>query len=118
MSNSIKGYLQAILFLFVSHCLCAFLLAIPMYYYVLSQATYETIALIVSCLLWGIAGYLLGRTIYQKAFLKACPIMISYLVIVIIVSLLNQEFTITSLGQQVLRMVVFFGSTRLFMKIK
>lgn len=118
MHNSIKGYIKSILFLIISHILVSLMLAIPMYYCVLSQSTYELISIILSCLLWCIAGYILGKSIYSKAFFKVLPILLFYLFITSILSLMNQEFSLYQFGTQILRMLLFFGATRIFMTRK
>ena len=118
MQSSIKGYLQSILFLIVSHITISLILAIPMYYCVLSQSTYELISLLLSCILWCIAGIFLGKSIYNKALFKTLPIALIYLLTATILSLLNKDFSIYSLAIQTLRMILFFITTRIFMTRK
>lgn len=118
MQSPIKGYFKSILFLIVSHILLAFILAIPMYYCVLSQSTYELISLLLSCILWSIAGIFLGKSIYNKALFKALPIIFIYLLTATILALLNKDFSLSSLATQALRMILFFITTRIFMTRK
>lgn len=81
MSEKLTGFLITLLFLAVTYFITALLLSIPLYYSFLSFSFYKYLIPILSIILCGVAGIILGRYLTSKAFFYTLIIVIPYLLI-------------------------------------
>ena len=81
MKQKLLAYACSLLFLLLSSLLISSILSGLYYYHVLSNQSYEMIAMILGILLFLIAGFMLGKRITKKALIHAFVFLAPFLLI-------------------------------------
>lgn len=116
MNNQITRYVYTLVFLCGTYFICSLFFALLMFYSFLSFDTYESIASVLSILVWCSGGILLGRSLYNKALLCALPIIGIYVIVILGMFLLGHDVSVSDLSIIVARIIGFGLCTRLSMR--